>query len=266
MRRSHRRLKQITTTLAGALLLLGVSACGGTGETLEGLEAPEVLERVQADMSAVSSLRVTGEVKSDGTTRSLDLSLDTDNNYVGDYSLGGARSEVLVVDGRLLVRGGADFWAETGLVADEQMAEAFAGQWVGMPGGPQPGNELAGKGGICDLESFMAALPGAPEPGDDFGGMCTMESLLAGIGTVDKNAVTKGETAEIDGVPALELIIDGEQGETRMWVSSGADNHIQKLVHEGAEPDGFSVGDYNEPVDATLPNEDEILDLSGTGS
>ena len=108
--------------------------------------------------------------------------------------------------------------------------------------------------------------PAEPEPGDDLGGICDLQSLLAEFTEADWDAVSKGETTEIDGAPALELIAEDDRGTTRMWVSTGEDNHVLKLAREGAEPEEFTLGDYDEPVDVSVPDENEILDLTPTGS
>lgn len=269
------RGKQIAASLAGVAMIVGVTACGGAEDSLEGLSGPEVMERVQEDMGAVSALSIAGEVEQDGATRELDLALDENGNYEGTISIDGVEADVLIVDYRLFVQGEEEFWTKTGLAADAQMAGSLAGMWVGLPGGPQEGNDAAGIDGTCTVESFMGFVPagketvegGVPaEPKSEYGGMCDLESFLADFTDADWDAVTKGETTEIDGDPALELIAENEQGTTRMWVSTGQDNHVLKVVREGAEPDEFTLGDYNEPVEVSVPNEDEILDLAGAGS
>lgn len=199
------RGQRIAASLAVATMIVGLSARGGGDDSLEGLSAPEVMERVQEDMETVSSLRISGEAEGGGATRDLDLALDDDGNYEGTFSIDEVAADILIVDDRLFVRGGERFWTETGLVADSQMAGSFAGQ--------------------CE-----------------------------------------GETTEIDGTLALELIAEDDRGTTRMWVSTGQDNHVLKLAREGAEPEEFTRGDYNEPVDVSVPDENEILDLTPTGS
>ncbi len=112
-------------------MIVGLSACGGGDDSLEGLSAQEVLERVQADMETVSSLRISGAVEGGDAFRDLDLALDDDGNYEGTFSIDDVPADILIVDDRLFVRGGERFWTETGLAADSQMARPFAGQWVG---------------------------------------------------------------------------------------------------------------------------------------
>ena len=168
----------------------------------------------------------------------------------------------MVVDGRLFVQGGEKFWTESGLAADRHMAQSFEGLWVGLPGSPQPVDEA---GDRCTLASFMVVLPGGPEPGRTFTGMCDLGSFLAAMTETDWDSVDKGETTEIDGTPAVELIAQDGVGETRMWVSTGQHLHVLKVVRESPEPEEIVVGDYNEPVDVSLPDEDDVLDLAGAG-
>ena len=257
------RSKRIAASFAGAVMIVSLSACNGAEDSLEGLSGPEVMDRVQEDMGTVSSLNISGEVEVEDGARGLDLALDTDDNYEGTYSLDDVEADIRIVDGRLFVRGDERFWTDSGLAADAQMAMSFEDMWVALPGSPQPDSGL---GGSCDLESFMVVLPGGPEPGATFAGMCDLESLLAEITEADWDSVSRGETTQIDGTPALELIAEDDQGTTRMWVSTGEDNHILKLMREGTEPDEFTLGDYNEPVDVSVPDEDEILDLAGAGN
>lgn len=269
------RGKQIAASLAGVAMTVGVTACGGAEDGLESLSGPEVMERVHEDMGAVSSLRISGEVEHDGATRELDLALDENGNYEGTISIDGVEADVLIVDYRLFVQGEEEFWSETGLAADAQLAGSFAGMWVGLPGGPQAGNEAAGMDGTCTVESFMGFVPGGKEtveggvPAEgqsEYGGMCDLGSFVGDFTGGDWDAVTKGETTEIDGDPALELIAENEGGITRMWVATGQENHVLKVVREGAEPDEFTLDEYSEPVDVSVPDEDEVLDLAGAGS
>lgn len=147
--------KRTVASVAGVAMIFGLAACGGAGGSLDGLSASEVMERVQEDMSAVTSLSVSGEATGPDAIRALDLALEDGGNYEGTYSIDGIESDVLGVGHRLFVRGEEPFWTGTGLAASSGMAASFAGQWVGLPGGAQPGSRIAGR---CDLESFMGGL------------------------------------------------------------------------------------------------------------
>lgn len=96
--------------------------------------------------------------------------------------------------------------------------------------------------------------------------MCDLKTFLEGIADLDKGAVVEGETTEINGAPAFELVVGKAQGTTRMWVSTNGENHILRLAHESPAPGDFSLGNYNEPVDVSVPDEDEILDMAGAGN
>ncbi|NYF97880.1 hypothetical protein [Janibacter cremeus] len=269
------RGNRIAASLAGVAMIVVATGCGGAEDSLEGQSGPEIMERVQEDMGAVSSVSIAGEVEQDSATRELDLALDEKGNYEGTISFDEVEADVLIVDHRLFVQGEEEFWSKTGLAADDQMAGSLAGMWVALPGGPRAGNDAAGIDGTCTVESFMGFATagketvegGVPaEPKSEYGGMCDLESFMVDFTDADWDAVTKGETTEVDGDPALELIAENEQGTTRMWVSTGQDNHVLKVVREGAESDEFTLGDYNEPVEVSVPDEDEILDLAGARS
>lgn len=268
------RSRRIVASVAAAGVMAAMTSCGAQGD-LEDLSGPEVMDRVREDMATVSSLRIAGEMEQDGATRVVDLALDEDGTSTGDVSVNGARADMLVVDDRILVRGGEDFWAETGLVADAQMAGSFAGQWVALPGGPRADDEAPGIGGTCSVASFMAVVPGGKgtvrdgvpdEPESGYGGMCDLRAFLADFTEAEWDSVTSGETTQIEGSPALELIAEDERGSTRMWVSTGEDAHVLRVVRGSPASEELTLGDYGEPVDVSVPDEEEVLDLSGSAT
>ncbi|WP_435198391.1 hypothetical protein [Janibacter sp. GS2] len=74
------RNRDIIAALAGLAMLVGLSACGGAEDSLDGLSGPEIMERVRTDMGEVSSLSISGEIEQGGATRGVDLALDEDGN------------------------------------------------------------------------------------------------------------------------------------------------------------------------------------------
>lgn len=243
--------KQITASLAGAVLAMGLVACGGgNGEdaaggesenTLADLSGQEIKKRVQEDMKAVTSMSMDGELEQSDGTLGLDLALDEAGNCEGTVSLGGASAEILIVDDQQFLKASEEFWTQTAGPSGSQIVQMLDGKWAKMPSGS------AGQlGSMCELDTFLSGITE-----DD--------------SSADEDKLTKGEVTEVDGTPALELSAEEDDVTTRMWIATGEDNHILRLAREGSESGEFTFADYNEPVDVSAPGEGEFVDLAQMG-
>jgi hypothetical protein len=104
-----------------------------------------------------------------------------------------------------------------------------------------------------------------PADQGDFTEFCDIDGLMESIEDEDDDTtdVEKDGTEEVDGTEALVLSGEEDGGTTRMWIAAEGDHHILKVSSEGGDSPGeFEFSDFDEPVDAEAPPEDEVVDLS----
>ncbi|SBV01903.1 hypothetical protein YW3DRAFT_06643 [Streptomyces sp. MnatMP-M77] len=121
----------------------------------------------------------------------------------------------------------------------------------------ESGRKVAGKG---EQELWVKALSSASRPGDELSD-CTHDFTSFG-------KPSKGESSEIDGKPAVLLKVADEEnkGEFGFHVATEGKPYILKVVYEDATfHNTTSFSAFDEPLDVRPPDEDEVVDMSGTG-
>ncbi|NBM20995.1 hypothetical protein [Streptomyces sp. GC420] len=93
--------------------------------------------------------------------------------------------------------------------------------------------------------------------------VCDLDKLLAGFEEGD-NLARKGEVTEIRGREALTLTeTDGAETYT-VYVATEGEPYILKIVQEGGEEPGtIEFSQFNDPVRAEPPADEDIVDLDG---
>ncbi len=245
--------------LAG--LLLAVAAGGCSGSTPDDADAPstsadadflrlsaaEMRDRVVADMRSLESVTVSAELGEGAEAVSFDLSLDTDGTCTGTMAIGGeagqgtaqGTAEFRSVDGASYLKGDADFWEASTGGEGKFVASLLGDRWALMP---------SGEGG--------------------FESVCDLDNLLAGFDATDDAAreVTRGAEDEVEGQPAVELVAEADGGTSRIWVASGGERHyILRLERDGEDAGRITLSDFDEPVEVTAPDEDQVVDLAQLG-
>jgi len=234
------------STLAAVLattVVLGASACGSTddggSDGFADKSAKDIKNAAIDDMTDVKSLTMEGTITTDGKEQKLKLSSSTDGKCAGEITVNGGTAQFINGEESFL-KGDDAFWA--GVAGSPQQAQQIltlvGDKWAKVP---------AGEGGFdsfCDLDSLLEDFRK-----DD-----------------DDNDVTKGDTDDIDGKEAVELTGKTDDGDTsHAWVATEGDHYILKLEAEGSQPGSFTFTDYNEPVDADSPPDDQVVDLSQQG-
>lgn len=227
------RRPPVTIAVAAAGLLL-LAACGGEDRNgMEDLEPDAILEEVQTAVDAATSVHVVGSVD-DGTSElGLDLRLTAEGGATGTVTNQGQTITVLAVDGSSWFSADEEFWADQ---AGPELAAQLADKYVEIPA------EDSSFSSFTDWDAFW-------------------EDLLDPEGEVEK-----GETTEVDGQPALELI-DNE--------GDDAGNGVLLIALEG-EPlplsvevsDGGSITfeEWNEDVSIEAPAPEDVVDPATLGS
>lgn len=205
---------------------------------------PETLiSDVQESTRALSSMRVQGTVSEAGEETKLNLALNTDGNCEGTVGVKDGTAQLISVDGVDYLKGDEAFWkASSGgdEATAEQIITLLGDRWAKVPADDGGGSSF---GEVCDLDNFL-------------------EDFTSGSG----GDYTLGETTEVDGIPAVELIEDdsitGEKTTALVGTEDGQ-HYILSLSSVGGDSDGeITFSEFDEPVQAKAPDPSDVLDLS----
>lgn len=230
--------RKLGSAFLGAALAVSLTACGSdAGEEFAGQSAKEIEKQVKADMKSAKSMRIKGSLEQGEGELTLDLHADTDGNCAGTMGQGGTEAQILSIDGESYLKADKAFWEAQAGAQASQIIALLGDKWAKMPSGGEQFAEF------CDLDNFLEDLVEDTESGDG-------------------EKLTKGETKDIDGQEALELVKKEDDGTTRAWVATEDKHYFLEIEREGDEAGTFTFTDYNEEVDAKAPAKDEVVDFS----
>jgi len=232
------RTWRTTIGALGALTL--VAACGGDdGEAFADQPVEDIVAAVEADMKALTSLRMAGDITTGGQDLTIDLTVSTSGDCEGSIAQDGATAEILSVGGESFMKPDAAFWEMFAGPSAATIIDAVGDDWVQFPA------EQGDFSDFCNLEEFMEDLGGDKEPEDT-----TVEG-----------------TEELDGREAVRLSSTSEDDEpVTLWVAADAPHVILQMeVTEGDEPGRITFSDFDEDLALEAPPEDEVVDLGDIG-
>ncbi|MFF9049073.1 hypothetical protein [Streptomyces parvulus] len=243
------RTRKVTTAMAAAsasvALLAGCGGDSGDGsKAFEGQSADSVAAKAVEATRKAASMHVKGDTRQeDGSTVSIDVSVDREKNCEGTIGAGDTEAEVRYTGSTLYLRGDRQYWENALKQQSEagEMVPELADKWVRMPGND------ATTAGVCDKQGFIAAMDEDKS---------------------ERRGMERGATSEVDGEQALKLTKKGEGGETlAMYVATEGEPYILRTTTEGGEnPGSVTFSDYGEPVKPEQPPAGETVDLEGLGT
>lgn len=248
-----------TVAAAAAALALGLTGCGastdGSGSSTTASSAgastaasssssaadnsatdPAALsDAALAALKAADSFHVTINGTSDGKALTLDMRYGADSS-VGTLTIGGSRLDLVKAGGKSYFKAPDSFWRErAGAKADAVLA-LVGGKWVLVPEGDR---DYAAIVSFTDREEFIATL-------DD-------------KSTTPKYVSAPGRT--IDGTETVG-VKDTTDGSVLYVAKTGTPYPV---LGESTGSDGgsgtFAFGEWNQPVRATAPPADEVVDV-----
>jgi hypothetical protein len=222
------------TLLVG--LALAAASCGKDkpaviGNDFTDKSASSIELDASTNMLEVKALHYEGiYTTSDGETTSTDLNLSKSGDCSGTITTSAGTAEILMVNSEAYLRGDEQFWKAAGAAADK-VAALSGGKWLNS----KETNKSLTK--ACDLTHLLVVL-------------------------YEHYSDAKGELAEVNGVPAVELIGEKNGTTTHTWVAIDVPHYIVKVETEGGdEPSTMTFSDFDKELDLTAPTADEIADL-----
>lgn len=223
-----------TSTLAGPLLALalaGVSGCGGSSSSGNGIAAKspaEIVSAAKAAADSASSVHVTGSIVNGGAAIALDMELLNGKGGRGRLSESGLSFELVEVGGNVYIKGSPAFYRH---FAGTAAAQLLDGKWLKAPAGT---GSFASLSALTDLRKLL-------------------DSTLTSHGSL-----SKGATSTIEGQPAI-----GVKDLTRggiLYVASTGKPYPLEITKSGSGGGKVSFTHWNAPVTLTAPA--NAVDLS----
>jgi hypothetical protein len=192
------------------------------------LAAEEILTKAIAALKKAGSFQFKGDMVNNGEKMSLDLKVQGDN-LLGSITMQETTLHLLSVDGELYFKADESFWQQSVGAEGKVIAQLLGDKWAKI----SPDDK-----GFADF--FKIADP---------------EELLKSDGT----AITKGETKDIDGVPAIALT---SSDQSRLYVATEGEPY--PLLMEGPDGEGQAVfSGFGSSFDGlTKPAANEFIDFS----
>jgi hypothetical protein len=229
----------VTAVTVSAVLLTG---CGESeADKFAAQSAEKIAEDARQAMEDLEAVTIDGELTADGEDIELRMEIGDGGNCQGEFTTEGATAEILGVDGATWFKPDAAFWELQ--VGDEaaaaQIIEAVGDKWVTLPEGDESFSQF------CDIEEFLDELT------DDG----------------DEATYSKGETKEIGGDEAIEIISSREdEGDSSGYIRLDGEHYILQIEKtEGDEPGTVNFSGFDEQPDVEAPADDEQISLDELG-
>lgn len=224
------------STLAGPLLALaliaaGLSGCGSSSSSGNGVAAKspsEIVSAARAAADSASSVHVNGSIVNAGAPITLDMELLTGKGGRGQLSENGLSFELVEVGGDVYIKGSPAFYRH---FAGGAAAQLLDGKWLKAPAAT---GSFASLGSLTDLRKLL-------------------DSTLASHG-----ALAKGATSTIEGQQAIG-VKDLSRGGVLYVATTGKPYPLQ-ITKGGSGGGKVSFSHWNAPV--TLKAPANAVDLS----
>jgi hypothetical protein len=232
-------MRSFAAGIALVVVLLAAGCGGSSNSNSNGAgngEASKSAKQVLADAvkaaDAASSLHMTGNLTSNGTPISIDLSVAKDKGATGSMTLKGKKVDLLIVGSDGYMKADSSFWAEFVPKNGAAIGQLLAGKWL--------------KFRVNDAR--FQGIVGFSNPNAIF------DSLQSGAGSNVKN--NGATTYKGQNVVALN---DGSQNGT-FYVSATGTPYPVALVRTGSSSGEIAFNGWNQSVSLTAPT--NALDFS----
>ncbi|AQS71275.1 hypothetical protein [Streptomyces pactum] len=239
-----RTLKVATAVATASVSLALLTGCGGDSgggdKPFDGQSADDIAAKAVEATRQAKSMHVTGDNRlENGSTVTIDVSVDQEKNCQGTIRTGGSQADVRHTDATLYLRGDEQYWRNALKQqpdAARKMAPKLQDKWVKMPA-----NDAA-TAGVCDKQGLIAAMDEDKS---------------------ERRGMKRGDTTEVDGKEALKLTKKGSAGETlALYVATEGEPYILKTTTEGGKnPGSVTFSDYGKPVNPEQPPADQTVDM-----
>lgn len=218
------------------MLMVALAACGsGDPQKTNGVEelpAERIEQRARNAAREARTVRLSGTVRTGGTSYRIDLRLTTDG-AVGEISTGETTFELLRIGDDLYLSGDAEFWESKGVPEEltSDPTEKLDGKYVKV---------------AQDDESY-----------EELSRFTEKNVLLDGLLTLEGERET-GERGEIDGTETIRVAAGGGAGGAIDVALTGRPYPLR--LRRGGGAGVLSMTDWNESFTLYRPKKKQIVD------
>jgi hypothetical protein len=229
---------RLATYAMGIAVAATMTGCGGGsddggdgGSGFADESASDIIKAASADMGDLKSVHLGADITSDGSTITMDLTLDTEGNCQGTVGIGTGSAEVLSADGSAWFKADEAFWREQAGDQADTVLSLVGDKWV------------------VDTSS-------------QFSSFCDLDGLLEDIGDPEdvEDAKTDG-TEDVDGAEAVKIVGTEDSSETTVFVATDEPHYILKVEVTGDEEGEAAFSDFDEDVEVEAPAEADTVTL-----
>lgn len=233
--------KWTAVAYAAGVALLGAGCGGGSDSSFADQSAKDITQAASADMKALKSLRISGDISTGGQKVDIDMQSTTDGDCQGTVKVGGGSAQIVSSGGSYWMKPDDAFWEQTAGSRASVIEKAVGDKWVTVP--PSSGLDE-----VCDLDNFLKAFDT----------------------TTDNPSATPSNAGseQVDGQDTVRITGEEKGQQVSAWVATGDQHYILKLeVGSPGDSDSgaLAFSEFDEPVDVTTPAPSEVTDLSSLG-
>jgi len=207
---------------------------GGSGGDFAKQSGDKIAAVAKADMKSLESVKYSGEIKSSGSSISLDIQASADGECTGTIGIGDGTAEVLATGGENWYRPDEAFWRQQAPDDADAIIAAVGDKWVI--------DSDASFSQFCDLEAFFDNIFKDEADGGAY--------KTTGTDEVDGQQVVKVEQSDEDGSSVGYVLVEG-------------DHYLLKIERtEGEDPGKLEFSEFDEDVEVEAPSADEAVDPS----
>jgi hypothetical protein len=202
-----------------------LAGCGSSGTKSNGVEdksATEIVQSAKTAAKGADSVHIAGTINAGGKV-TLDLSLERGKGGKGKIQTNNMTFDVISTGGKV--------YFKTNAAALQQLgggiaAQLLAGRWIIAPASL---GQISSLTSLTDMEKLF-------------------DSLTSSLGTL-----TKGDTSDVNGQPAISVTSTRPAGGGTLYVATTGEPFPLKL--EGSKSNAGSIvfDQWNEPVELTPP-------------
>lgn len=242
-----RRAPYLSVALAAAVAL-SLSGCGAINKTdnakksaasvtsvAKALPSAEVVyDQMRKNVTAAKSVRIKGEITTEGKKMKIDIAGDRDGkNTRAVFNDGTVGAELLTVGANSYIKADAAYWAKYGSAA---IAKIAAGKYIKIPAGTGTGDLKVGS----LLDGAFKDMP------------------LGG-------ALQKVEATDVDGTPAYLLADKLTPQDGQIYVSADGKARLLRIVSAKANAGTLDFSEWDAVPLQSPPPADQLVKIPGLG-
>ena len=214
----------------------GSTSSPGAGD-FASLSGEEIAAAAERDMKALKSATISGTVTNDGQETTIELRASGAGDCTGSVGVDRGSAELLGVDGKIWIRPDKAFWQSFANGNVDRILQIVGDKWV--------------------------RLPGADDTFEDF---CNLDALLDELFDSNDDGATyeKAAEQEVDGeqVIPVDVTDTDEQAASTGYVRVDSPHYLVRLDRtEGEDSGTLSFSEFDEALDVTAPDPDDVVDL-----